>query len=225
MRRLGLERDLVDAEVYKRTVERFRASDIILPTFGQLADPTRVPAAITAALRSIGPDEPHPLNLFRVHWYNGTDRRVQVTVPEHVVLPPELTGVEATIVVALGDRFPMINAHKVLAAYGCLAPRIITGQFDPSRHRAVWPSTGNYCRGGVAISRIMQCHGVAVLPEGMSRERFDWLDRWVLEPGDVIRPETEVFRGLDGRHHVADGGETQAGKLVQHGPRHASSVP
>ena len=52
-----------------------------------------------------------------------------VDVPEHVVLPPELTGVDARIVVALGDRFPMIGAHKVLAAYGCLAPRIVTGRF------------------------------------------------------------------------------------------------
>ena len=82
------------------------------------------------------------------------------------MLPPELTGVEAPIVVALGDRFPMIGAHKVLAAYGCLAPRLVTGRFDPTRDRAVWPSTGNYCRGGVAISRLMGCRGVAVLPGG-----------------------------------------------------------
>jgi cysteine synthase len=80
----------------------------------------------------------------------------------------------------------------VLAAYGCLAPRIVTGAFDPTVHRAVWPSTGNYCRGGVAISRIMGCRGVAVLPEGMSRERFDWLNDWVGDPGDIVRtPGTE----------------------------------
>jgi cysteine synthase len=86
----------------------------------------------------------------------------------------------------------MIAAHKVLAAYGCLAPRIVTGQFDPTAHRAVWPSTGNYCRGGVAISRIMGCRGAAVLPEGMSRERFDWLEGWVADPADIIRtPGTE----------------------------------
>src|SRR5205807_10604609 len=147
---------------------------------------------VREALASVGPDAPSALNLFRVHWYNDAERTGQVGVPEHAVLPKELTGVDARIVVAFGDRFPMIGAHKVLAAHGCLAPRVITGQFDPGAHRAVWPSTGNYCRGGVAISRIMQCHGVAVLPEGMSRERFDWLDRWVLEPGDVIRtPGTE----------------------------------
>jgi len=192
MSTLGLERDVVDAGVYDRTVKRFREARIVLPTFGQLADPTKIPESVMDGLRNVGPDEPHPLNLFRVHWYNGSDRRTQVAVPEHIVLPPELTGVEAKIVVALGDRFPMINAHKVMAAYGCLTPRIVTGQFDPSRQRAIWPSTGNYCRGGVAISRIMGCHGVAVLPEGMSRERFAWLEGWVADPSDIIKtPGTE----------------------------------
>ena len=132
MRRLGLQRDLVDAGVYDRTVARFREERILLPTFAQLADPTKVPDKVVASLGSVGPDDAHPLNLFRVHWYNGADRRAQVAVPEHLVLPSELTGVDAKIVLALGDRFPMINAHKVLAAYGCLAPRVITGQFDPS---------------------------------------------------------------------------------------------
>jgi cysteine synthase len=152
-----------------------------------LADPARIPAAIHEALAAIDPDSPHPLNLFRVHWYNAADRRHRTPTPEHLVLPSSLTGVDARIVVALGNRFPMIHAHKVLAAYGCLAPRVITGQFDPTMHRAVWPSTGNYCRGGVAISRIMNCHGVAILPEGMSQERFNWLERWVSEPGDIVR--------------------------------------
>ncbi len=192
MRRPGLERELVDSAVYERTVGRFRAAGIVLPTFAQLADPTTIPARIRERLDSIDPDAPHPLNLFRAHWFNARDRHGRADVPVHVVLPTELTGVEARIVVALGDRFPMIGSHKVLAAYGCLAPRIVTGQFDPTAHRAVWPSTGNYCRGGVAISRIMGCRGVAVLPAGMSRERFEWLERWVADPADIVRtPGTE----------------------------------
>jgi cysteine synthase len=178
--------------VYERTVERFREAGIRLPTLGELTDPSTIPANVTDALASVDPDAPHPLNLFRVHWFNGADRRTIVPLPEHVVLPPELTGVDARIVVALGDRFPMIGAHKVLAAYGCLVPRIVSGGFDPTAQRAVWPSTGNYCRGGVAISRIMGCRGVAVLPEGMSRERFEWLERWVADPTDIVRtPGTE----------------------------------
>ena len=192
MRRLGLERDLVDRGVYERTAARFREAGIVLPTFAQLSDPAKIPDRVREALVAVDPDAPHPLNLFRVHWNNDAARTGHVDVPEHAVLPRELTGVDAKIVVAFGNRFPMIGAHKVLAAYGCLAPRIVTGQFDPTEHRAIWPSTGNYCRGGVAISRIMQCHGVAVLPEGMSRERFDWLEQWVLDPSDIVRtPGTE----------------------------------
>ncbi|NNF07126.1 MAG: pyridoxal-5'-phosphate-dependent protein subunit beta, partial [Candidatus Eisenbacteria bacterium] len=129
---------------------------------------------------------PHPLNLFRVHWFNDPQGQ-RAQIPQHVVLPRSLTGVAAPIVVMLGTWFPMIRAHKVLAAYGCLAPRILSGQFDPTEHMALWPSTGNYCRGGVAISRIMGCRGVAILPEGMSRERFEWLENWVADPSDIVR--------------------------------------
>ncbi len=192
MQRLGLEKELVDASVYDNTVERFRQQRVALPTFAQLADPSLVPGNVRAALGAVGPDDADPLNLFRVNWYNDPSRRGLQDVPAYVDLPKSLTGVDARIVVGIGERFPMINAHKVLAAYGCLAPRVITGQFDPTRHRAIWPSTGNYCRGGVAISRIMGCRGVAVLPEGMSQERFDWLERWVVDSSDIIRtPGTE----------------------------------
>ncbi len=188
----GLEEHIVDRGIYERTVARFREARILLPTFAQLAEPASIPGEIRGELAGVKPDEAHPLNLFRVHWYNGKDRTSQSDVPGHVVLSKELTGVDAKIVVAIGARFPMIASHKVLAAYGCLAPSIITGQFDPTRHRAIWPSTGNYCRGGVAISRLMGSRGVAVLPAGMSQERFDWLAGWVTDPSDIIRtPGTE----------------------------------
>ena len=119
---------------------------------------------------------PIPANLWRVHWFNDASRTRRASRALRIwCCPTELTGVDAPIVVLIGRRFPMIGAHKVLAAYACLVPRLVTGRFDPARDRAVWPSTGNYCRGGVAISRILGCRGVAVLPAGMSRERFDWL--------------------------------------------------
>ncbi len=189
---LGLVANMVDPDVYSRAVERFRSAAIVLPTFAQLADPTLAPSDIRASLAAVNAGEPHPANLWRVHWYNRLDGSGPTSVPEHVELPSALTGVEARIVLAFGNRFPMIAAHKVLAAYACLVPRIVTGQFDPTWHRAIWPSTGNYARGGVAISRIMGCRGVAVLPAGMSQERFDWLDRWIEHPDDVIRtPGTE----------------------------------
>jgi len=187
MERLGLEREIVDARARARTVARFRERGIVLPTFAQLARPETIPAAMRSELAGVDPDAPDPRNLFRVHWHNAADRRSLAPVPEHVTLPEALTGVPAPIVVVLGERFPLIRAHKVLAAYACLVPRIVTGAFDPTRQRAVWPSTGNFCRGGVAISRILGCRGVAVLPEGMSAERFRWLEGQVEKPADIVR--------------------------------------
>ena len=185
---LGLADTVVDEASLANSVRRFAAQDIVLPTFAQLADPSLIDPAVT---KGVDKDAADPRNLFRVHWYNDLNGD-RVDVPDHVVLPSTLTGIDSPVIVVFGDRFPMITAHKVLAAYSCFAPRVITGQFDPTRHRAVWPSTGNYARGGIAISRLMDSRGVAVLPAGMSKERFDWLDRWVSDPSDVVRtPGTE----------------------------------
>ena len=181
----GLADRIVDESALANSVARFRERGIRLPRFAELADPSLFDHA--GAVGDADPQGPDARNLWRVHWYNDLGGS-RVGVPEHVVLPPALTGVASPIIVVFGDRFPMITAHKVLAAYSCLAPRVVTGQFDPTRHRAVWPSTGNYARGGIAISRIMASRGVAILPEGMSQERFDWLDRWCENPAeDVIR--------------------------------------
>jgi cysteine synthase len=192
MARRELVTEVVDPGVLERTARRFGEAGIVLPTFAELADPATIPDPIRTRVARVAPDAADPANLFRVHWQNGPDRRSLLPVADHIVLPASLTGVEAPIVIVFGDRFPMIGSHKVLAAYACLVPRLVTGAFDPTAQRAVWPSTGTYCRGGVAISRILGCRGVAVLPEGMSRERFDWLDRWVTDPSDIIRtPGTE----------------------------------
>lgn len=181
-----------DPGTRRRAVALLKDRGVRLPTFAELADPAKVPSEVHAALAGVDPDAADPANLHRVHWFNDAKRVGLVDVPVFVELPEAFTGVKARIVVALGALFPMIRAHKVLAAYACLAPRLAAGRFDPTRQRAVWPSTGNYCRGGIAISRILGCHGVAVLPEGMSRERFDWLSRWVVAPEDIVRtPGTE----------------------------------
>ena len=201
-----LTTEVVDRGVYDRAVRHLRKARVVLPTFAQLANPEKIPAAVTSALAQVDADAAHAGNLFRVHWYNDAARRGIGAAPLYLDLPEALTGVKARILVALARYFPMIGAHKVLAAYGCLVPRLVTGQFDPERHKAVWPSTGNYCRGGVAISRILDCRGVAILPEGMSRERFDWLKRWVRSPDDIVRTpgtESNVKEIYDACHAMA----------------------
>jgi len=185
---LGLAGTVLDPGSLENSIKRFAEQKIVLPTFGELAQPQSIPRDITHGVDKNAAD---PRNLFRVHWYNNMAGDL-VSVPDHVVLPSSLTGVASPIIVVFGNRFPMISAHKVLAAYSCFVPRVVTGQFDPTRHRAVWPSTGNYARGGIAISRLMGSRGVAVLPAGMSKERFDWLDAWVEDPSDIVRtPGTE----------------------------------
>jgi cysteine synthase len=187
-----LPTEIGDRAVRRRAAAHLKEAGVRLPTFAELAEPGRVPLAIRAGLPGVDPDAAHPANLYRVNWLNDIARTGQLAAPAFVELPAALTRVKARIVLALGALFPMIRAHKVLAAYACLAPRLVAGRFDPMSQRAVWPSTGNYCRGGVAIARILGCRGVAVLPEGMSRERFDWLSRWVSAPGDIVRtPGTE----------------------------------
>jgi len=74
----------------------------------------------------------------------------------------------------IGKWFPT-GSHKVGATFGPLVSKLITGEFDPTKNKALWPSTGNYCRGGVYDSNLLGCKSIAVLPEGMSKERFDWL--------------------------------------------------
>lgn len=198
-----LQTDIVDEHVLARTIDRFRRQRIVLPTFAELADPD---PAWVEQLGGVEPDAADPRNLLRVHWFNSADRADRAEVPVHLELPPALTGVPARIVVLVGRLFPMIRSHKVIAAYACLVPRLVTGGFDPTEQRAVWPSTGNYARGGVAISTLMGCRGVAVLPEGMSRERFEWLERWVAGPGDIVRTpgtESNVKEIYDACHELA----------------------
>jgi cysteine synthase A len=179
----------IDKERRKRAVQRARERNIIIPTYAQMKDPSRVPAKIKGELASIGLWDVHPRNLFRITWKNEP----QATGGgfdgvNYLELPPSLTGVPARIVVLVGKWFPT-GAHKVGAAFGCLVPRLVTGQFDPTTQKAVWPSTGNFCRGGAYDSALLACTSIAILPEGMSAERFEWLSQIA---GETIKtPGTE----------------------------------
>ena len=166
---------IIDEKVLTKATDHYRKKGIILPTFAQMQDPEKIPGKIKDQLRNIGLWDLHPLNLFRITWKNEpTAFGGLYGMPNYIELPETLTGVKARIVVMTGKWFPT-GAHKVGAAYGCLAPRIITGQFDPTWQKAVWPSTGNYCRGGAFDSYLMDVTAVAILPEEMSAERFSWL--------------------------------------------------
>ena len=177
----------MQSNVVEKTAKYFKEKGVVLPKISELKNPDSINEDIKNKVLKLDKDAMDPANLFRVHWFNKRDHSKFLDAPEHIVLPSEFTGVEAKIIVNLGRYFPLITAHKVLAAYGCLLPRILNGSFDYTKHKAVWPSTGNYCRGGVAISKILGFKSVAILPEGMSKERFNWLEKWVENKNDIIK--------------------------------------
>jgi cysteine synthase A len=171
-------------------VKRFKEKGIILPTFEQQRNPDLIPKKIKDQLIKIGLWDINPLNLFRITWKNEPkDKGGLFGKVNYLEIPKTITGVDARIIVLIGKWFPT-GAHKVGAAYGCLAPRITTGGFDPTYHKAVWPSTGNYCRGGAFDSKVMGTESVAILPEGMSKERFTWL-RDVIGSEVIATPGSE----------------------------------
>ena len=162
-------------EALEHAVERARERNIIIPTFEQQRNPELIPDAIKRRLADVGLWDLNPLNLFRISWYNEpVSSGGAYGGVNYIEFPPELTGVDARIIALVGKWFPT-GAHKVGAAFGCLVPRLVTGQFDPTTQKAVWPSTGNYCRGGAYDSNLLACESIAILPEGMSKERFEWL--------------------------------------------------
>jgi len=163
----------VNEKVMRKTAARCRERGVVIPAFAELRDPAKISAAIRKKLPGLGLDDVHPFNLFRISWKNDVTTGLYGSV-NALELPAAVTGIEARVVGLVGKHFPT-GAHKVGAAFGCLVPRLVSGEFDPEVHKAVWPSTGNYCRGGVFDCALLGCKAVAVLPEGMSRERFDWL--------------------------------------------------
>ena len=163
------------ATALDNAVTRCKERGIVLPTFAQMRDPALIPDEIRDKLKQVSLWDVDPLNLFRITWKNEpVETGGGFNNGNWVEFPASLTGVEARLVGLVGKWFPT-GSHKVGACFGCLIPRLISGEFDPINNKAVWPSTGNFCRGGAFDCALLGCDAIAILPEGMSRERFDWL--------------------------------------------------
>ena len=165
----------INESVLKRTAKRCKERGIVIPTFKQMRHPETAPESVKARLKGIGVWDVDPANLFRITWKNDVKTGL-FAGPNYLEIPKEITGIKARVIGLVGKFFPT-GAHKVGAAFACLVPRLVSGEFDPEKHKAVWPSTGNYCRGGAFDSAILGCTAVAILPENMSKERFDWLGK------------------------------------------------
>ena len=197
----------INEEARNRTVQRAKERNIILPTLAQQRNPELIPDKIKEELSNIGLWDIHPRNLFRITWKNEPKiMGGKFGGVNYLELPPSFTGVKARIIMLVGKWFPT-GAHKVGAAYGCLVPRLVTGQFDPTIHKAVWPSTGNYCRGGAYDSKLLACDSIAILPEEMSKERFDWLKNVATEVIATPGSESNVKEIFDKCWELRQSGE------------------
>lgn len=197
----------IDPARRKNAIKRARERNIIIPTYAQMKDPSKVPAKVREELKGIGLWDIHPRNLFRITWHNEpTSHGGGFGGVNYVELPSSLTGVRARIVALVGKWFPT-GAHKVGAAFSCLVPRLVTGQFDPTTQKAVWPSTGNYCRGGAYDSALLGCESIAILPEGMSRERFEWLSKVAGETIKTPGSESNVKEIFDKCNELRHSGQ------------------
>ena len=164
------------AAALDNAITRCKQRGIVIPTFAQMRDPALIPDDIINKLKGVGLWDVDPINLFRITWKNEpTETGGGFNNGNWIEFPSSLTGVDAKLVGLVGKWFPT-GAHKVGAGFGCLIPRLINGHFDPQSNKAVWPSTGNFCRGGAFDCALLGCEAVAILPEGMSRERFEWLE-------------------------------------------------
>ncbi len=206
----------VNKDQRKKNIQRCKEKGIILPTYDQMRDPSKVPESVKKELSGVGLWDVHSRNLFRVTWHNEPkERGGSFGGVNYLEIPRSITGTKARIVGLVGKWFPT-GAHKVGAALSCLLPELVTGRFDPTTKKAVWPSTGNYCRGGAYISRLLACPSVAILPAGMSKERFEWLrtmaEEVISTPGsesnvkeifdkcieiERTRPECVIFNQFD----------------------------
>jgi len=145
---------------------------VIGPTFEEMLNPSKIdPAVRKQALDMMTRDPLDPINLYNITWKNAENR-----IRYHV-LPKQLTGVDANIVVLYSVDFPT-GSHKVGAAYSVVVEKELFGEVDPAQHTLVWPSTGNYGIGGAFVGCRMNFDGVVVLPQDMSRERFEKIESY-----------------------------------------------
>ncbi|MCK5129972.1 MAG: pyridoxal-phosphate dependent enzyme [Clostridiales bacterium] len=179
----------IDKKRQEKSIQRAKEQGIVIPTLAQMKNPDVVPQDVKTKLKDVGLWDINPLNLFRISWHNEPiEKGGGFGNVNYIEIPKEITGIKARVIAVSGKWLPT-GSHKVGAAFGCLVPRLITGQFDPTTQKAVWPSTGNYCRGGAYDSALLSCESIAILPEGMSKERFEWLSKVA---GETIKtPGTE----------------------------------
>ena len=205
------------------------------PSYNEMLDPALIDRTVRArALAALDGNELDPINLFNITWKNA-DNQVR-----KVVLPPALTGIDANVVVMLGSGFPS-GSHKVGAAYSTLIEMLVDGEVIPGEHTILGPSTGNFGIGTAYISKLLGFRAIIIMPDNMSKERYERIRKYggelELTPGsesDVILTlektreltknrknkalaQFELFPNYRFHRHVTGGSAVEAVKGVGNG--------
>lgn len=172
------------------------------PTYEEMLNPNLIDPKIKKAL-SEQSDELDPINLFNISW-KTKDNKVN-----KVVLPKALTGIDANIVVLLGKHFPS-GSHKVGPAYSTLIEGCVDKEIIPGKHTILGPSTGNFGIGVAYISNLMKFDAIVIMPDNMSKERYDRIQQYGakldLTPGtesDVILTLERTFKLKENQNNRA----------------------
>lgn len=173
------------------------------PTYQEMLNPDRLPKVVRNRARAAAKNELDPANLFNITWRDSTGGI------RHVLLSKQLTGVEANILVMIGCGFPS-GSHKVGPAYATLMEGELAGEIHAGENTIIGPSTGNFGIGVAYISKLKGYPAIVIMPEQMSKERYERIRKYGgqldLTPGSesdviLVLERTEFYK-KDPKHRV-----------------------
>ena len=161
------------------------------PTYDEMLDPSLIGEDVRAkALAALKQNELDPINLFNITWKDAANQ------VRKVVLPPALTGIDANVVVMLGCGFPS-GSHKVGPAYSTLIEGLVDGEIIPGEHTILGPSTGNFGIGTAYVSKLLGFRAIVIMPDSMSKERYERIKRYGGELELTPGSESDVILTLE----------------------------
>jgi len=161
------------------------------PNYDEMLDPGLVDKDVRArALTALKQNELDPINLFNITWKDAANQ------VRKVVLPSALTGIDANIVVMLGCGFPS-GSHKVGPAYSTLIEGLVDGEIVPGEHTILGPSTGNFGIGTAYVSKLLGFRAIVIMPDSMSKERYERIRRYGGELELTPGSESDVILTLE----------------------------
>lgn len=163
------------------------------PTYAEMRNPLLLADDLRTAANQARSDELNPLNLYNINWKNTSDE------PEKIILPKELTGVQANIIVLSGRTFPS-GSMKVGPAYATLAENEALHHLRPGDRTVIGPSTGNFGIGTAYVSQLKGYQAIVVMPDNMSAERYERIRKYKGELDLTPGTESDVILTLERTH-------------------------